>query len=51
VLDVVFESPTGGRTHSIGGGETFGDAVESARESLPAGHDWRLAAWSDLYGD
>jgi hypothetical protein len=51
VLDVTFTSATGGRGSAIGGGATFADAVEFARSSLPAVHDWRLADWRDLYGD
>jgi hypothetical protein len=51
VLDVTFSSPTGGSSRAIGGGATFADAVEFARSSLPAGHDWRLADWRDLYGE
>jgi hypothetical protein len=51
VLDVAFESPTGGRRHALGGGASFGDAVEFARDSLPLGHDWRLVAWGDVYGE
>ena len=27
------------------------EAVEVARRSLPAGHDWQLARWNALYGD
>ena len=50
VLDVAFSSPTGGSRHAAGGGATFADAVEFARSSLPARHDWRLADWRDLYG-
>ena len=45
-----FTSPTGGTRRAIGGGRTFADAVEFARESLPLGHDWRLSSWDDLYG-
>ncbi|MGE5691726.1 MAG: hypothetical protein ACM33B_14320 [Pseudomonadota bacterium] len=50
VLAIAFTSPTGGTRRAIGGGRTFADAVEFARESLPLGHDWRLSSWDDLYG-
>jgi hypothetical protein len=50
VLDVSFTSATGGTYRAVGGGDTFADAIEFARAGLPAGHDWRLADWGDLYG-
>jgi hypothetical protein len=51
VLDVTFASDEGARQHAIGGGQTFADAIEFARASLPGGRAWRLVDWADLYGD
>ena len=51
VLDVTFASDAGTRHRAIGGGQTFADAIEFARASLPGGNDWRLVDWADVYGD
>jgi hypothetical protein len=50
VLHVRFKSSTGLTWAAVGGGTSVGDAIESARESLPDG-TWVAVSWDDLYGD
>lgn len=51
LLVVDFRTAEGHEWSSVGGGESVAEAVEVARRSLPAGHDWQLARWNQLYGD
>jgi len=50
LLMVDFRSADGHEWSAVGGGESVAEAVELARASLPAGHDWQLAGWNELYG-
>jgi hypothetical protein len=49
VLQVEFEG-AGETWTAVGGGDTIGDAIAFARESLPGGRRWRARSWRDLYG-
>jgi hypothetical protein len=51
LLVVDFRTAEGREWSAVGGGESVAEAVEVARRSLPAGHDWQLARWNQLYGD
>jgi hypothetical protein len=50
LLVVDFRDPYGHEWSAVGGGESVAEAVEIARSSLPAGHDWKLHGWNELYG-
>jgi hypothetical protein len=50
LLVVDFRAPDGAEWSAVGGGESVAEAVEVARRSLPAGREWALAGWNELYG-
>jgi hypothetical protein len=51
VLAVEFRSPDGRTWRAVGGGPTAAAAIEYARESCPAGAEWHVVGWNDLYGE
>ncbi len=51
LLNVEFEGPGGEEWSSLGGGETIGEAIDSARDALPAGVEWDAVRWNDLWGE
>jgi len=51
LLSVEFEGPGGEEWSSVGGGETVREAIDSARDALPAGFEWDVARWNDLWGE
>ena len=51
VVTVELEASNGDRWSAIGGGRELGEAIGFARESAPAGRDWRVVGVADLYGD
>jgi hypothetical protein len=50
VLRVDYTAGNGQRWWSIGGGKTEAHALRSAREALPLGRSWEVAAIRTLYG-
>jgi hypothetical protein len=51
LLNVEFEGSGGEEWWSVGGGETVREAIDSARDALPAGADWDVVRWNDVWGD
>jgi len=51
LVHVEFEGPAGEEWSSVGGGETVREAIDSAREAVPAGVEWDVARWNDLWGE
>jgi hypothetical protein len=51
VISVRLEASGGARWTAVGGGETVGDAVEFALASAPARLRWRVAGWTDAFGE
>ncbi len=50
VLQADFETPSGRRWWTIGGGRTVEEAVGDAHEALPLGAPWQLIGLRTLYG-
>ena len=51
LLNVDFATDGGDEWSAIGGGETVAAAIAAARIALPAGPQWDVLRWNDLYGD
>ena len=51
LLSVDFETLDGKEWSALGGGDSIVEAIASARESLPAGADWQVSRWNELYGE
>ena len=51
VIAVELEANDGTRWRTVGGGRSLEEAIASARESAPAGRNWRAICIADLYGD
>ena len=51
LLNADFEGSGGEEWSSVGGGDTVREAIDSAREALPAGAEWDAVRWNDLWGE
>ena len=51
LLSVDFTTIDGKEWSALGGGDSVAEAIASAREPLPAGADWSVARWNELYGE
>jgi hypothetical protein len=51
LVSVDFQAPNGEESFAVGGGKTLEDAIASARESLPLGHEWDMVRWNHVHGD
>jgi len=51
LLNVEFEGIGGEEWSSAGGGETVREAIDASRDALPAGVEWDVVRWIDLWGE